>query len=203
MTGSQSPVFVVDDDDLARAVLTLRLADAGFAVADFASAHDLLAALEPDAKGCVITDVRMSPIDGVALTVMLRDQSPGIDVIVITGYADIPLAVSAMKAGARDFIQKSDDFAPLIAAIHELGSRPLAAALNAPEQEAILRRMEALTPRELEVLTEIGVGKTGREIGQVLGISARTVEAHRRAIMLKMEASRLGHLVRMAALVAR
>lgn len=193
-------VYIVDDDALMRDVIAAHFPPAEFSVETFGSARDLLTRLSADAVGCVVTDVRMSPMDGVALTEALRAHAPKIMVVVVTAHADVALAVSAMKAGARDFFEKSEDLARLVEAVRALDDPPLEDPATAVERGRVRQRLQTLTARELEILVEIGQGRTGRQISDGLGISVRTVEAHRRALMLKMGAARLGHLVRMATL---
>ena len=193
-------VYIVDDDALMRDVIAAHFPPAEFSVETFGAARDLLTRLSVDAVGCVVTDVRMSPMDGVALTKALRAQAPKITVVVVTAHADVALAVSAMKAGARDFFEKTDDLARLVETVRALDPTPPEDPAAAAERDGVKQRLQTLTARELEILVEIGQGRTGRQISDGLGISVRTVEAHRRALMLKMGAARLGHLVRMATL---
>jgi len=193
-------VYIVDDDPLMRDVIAAHFPPAEFSVETFGAARDLLTRLPADAVGFVVTDVRMSPMDGVALTEALRAQAPNIGVLVVTAHADVSLAVNAMKAGARDFFEKTDDFARLVETIRALDKTTPEDSVTTAEREGVKERLQTLTAREMEILVEIGQGRTGRQISDSLGISMRTVEAHRRAIMLKMGAARLGHLVRMATL---
>ena len=193
-------VYVVDDDALMRDVIASHFPPAEFSVETFGAARDLLTRLTVDAVGCVITDVRMSPMDGVALTEALRDRAPNIRVVVVTAHADVALAVRAMKAGARDFVEKTEDLARLVEIVRAIDEPTPEDPVTAAERDRVRQRLKTLTARELEILREIGQGRTGRQISDGLGISVRTVEAHRRALMLKMGAARLGHLVRMATL---
>ena len=193
-------VYIVDDDALMRDAIAAHFPPTEVSVESFGAARELLARLPADAVGCVVTDVRMSPMDGVALTEALRAQAPKITVVVVTAHADVALAVSAMKAGARDFFEKTDDLARLVEAVRALDQTPPEDLAAAAERDGVRQRLQTLTARELEILVEIGQGRTGRQISDGLGISVRTVEAHRRALMLKMGAARLGHLVRMATL---
>lgn len=202
MPPAHGTVYLVEDDAEVRDLLGLKLSAGGFVVRAFASPETLLALVVPGMQGCVVTDVRMAPMDGVALTIRLRDLAPSLPVIVITGFADVGLAVQAMKAGARDFIEKSGDIAPLLDAITAVlrETSPTAQDVG-PELEELSERLTALSHREREVLAWIGAGRSGREIADRLGISGRTVDAHRARIMLKMRAPRLAHLVRMATLL--
>lgn len=198
--GGRRQVYIVDDDALMRDVIAAHFPPAEFSVETFGAAGDLLTRLPADAAGCVVTDVRMSPMDGVALTQALRAHAPKITVVVVTAHADVALAVTAMKAGARDFFEKTEDLARLVETVRALDDPPLEDPVTVAERDSVRQRLKTLTARELEILVEIGQGRTGRQISDGLGISVRTVEAHRRALMLKMGAARLGHLVRMATL---
>lgn len=196
------PVYLVEDDPEVRDLLRLRLEEAGYLVTGFASAETFLAEVDPGMRGCVVTDVRMAPIDGVELTARLQSLAPQLHVVVITGFADVGLAVQAMKAGARDFIEKSPDLAQLFAAVRdsidELAER---GDVGERDEAASRVRLATLSQRERQILAEIGAGYSAREIAERLGISGRTVDAHRARIMLKMGAPRLAHLVRIATLL--
>jgi len=200
-SGATGHIFLVEDDEHIRELLRLQLLNAGFTVEAYGSAVDYLAKLRPEAYGCLVTDVRMEPIDGVELVAMLRGRDINIPVVVMTGYADIGLAVRAMKVGAGDFIEKTDEPQILIAAVREALANAQPASEGAAEREGIRRRMQALSQREREVLELIGGGGTSRQIAETLGISARTVDVHRANIMDKMGVARLAQLVRMTTLV--
>ena len=200
-SGATGHVFLVEDDEHIRELLRLQLLNAGFTVEAYGSAVDYLAKLRPEAYGCLVTYVRMEPIDGVELVAMLRGRDINIPVVVMTGYADIGLAVRAMKVGAGDFIEKTDEPQILIAAVREALANAQPASEGAAEREGIRRRMQALSQREREVLELIGGGGTSRQIAETLGISARTVDVHRANIMDKMGVARLAQLVRMTTLV--
>ncbi|NBB16854.1 response regulator [Caulobacter sp. SLTY] len=194
---SRQRVYIVDDDSLMRDVIAAHFSPAEFAVETFGVASDLLTRLTADSVGCVVTDVRMTPMDGVTLTQVLRTSSPRIAVVVVTAHADVPLAVRAMKAGACDFVEKTDNLARLVEIVRALEYPPEEDSTMAAERDRVTARLKTLTARELEILLKIGKGRTGPQISESLGISVRTVEAHRRSLMLKMGAARLGHLVRM------
>ena len=202
MTPTQDTVYLVEDDAEVRDLLSHQLSVGGFAVRAFASPEALLALVVPGMQGCVVTDVRMAPMDGVELTTRLRDLAPSMPVIAITGFADVGLAVHAMKAGARDFIEKSGDIRPLLDAITAVLRETNQMAQDVgSEREELNERLASLSHREREVLAWIGAGRSGRQIADRLGISGRTVDAHRARLMLKMRAPRLAHLVRMATLL--
>jgi two-component system response regulator FixJ len=197
-----SHVFLVEDDENVRELLRLNLINAGFSVDAYASAVDFLAKLDPAAVGCLVTDVRMEPIDGVELVALVRQRNIAIPIVVMTGHADVGLAVRAMKVGAGDFIEKSDEPTILIGAVRGALAQVRLASDSLSERDDIRRRMDDLSHREREVLDLIGSGLTSRQIAENLDISPRTVDVHRAHIMEKMCAARLAQLVRMTTLIA-
>jgi two-component system response regulator FixJ len=189
-------IHVVDDDEAMRDSLVVLLEDAGYEARAYASAEELLAcsALEP---GCVVSDIRMPGMDGLALLKKLRAQGDGPPLILITGHGDIPLAVAAMKAGAVDFLEKPFEAEALLAAI-EGGLRQRAHPSSQGEDiEAARRRLESLTSREREVLERLVAGESNKEVARTLGVSHRTVEFHRAHILEKTGAKGLPDLVRL------
>ena len=147
--------------------------------------------------GCLVTDIRMPEMDGLELLQALAARGPLPPVIVITGHGDVPLAVQAMKLGARDFIEKPFDTAELMTSIRAAltGAANSAAVVTDPE---IQQRLARLTPREREVLEQLVIGRSNKAIARQLAISPRTVEIHRARVMEKMRAESLSQLVRMA-----
>ena len=190
-------VFVVDDDPAMRDSLVLMLRGAGFRARAFANADDFLENLPTDKSACVVSDVRMPGVEGPELVRRLKalrgDSWP---VIVITGHADVPLAVQLMKAGVLDFIEKP--FAP--EQILECVGRCIA-SLAGLEADRMARddariRLATLTARERQVFDALIDGRSNKEIALKLEISPRTVEIFRAKVMTKMQAANLSTLVR-------
>ncbi|MEE8631349.1 MULTISPECIES: response regulator FixJ [Methylobacterium] len=191
------PVDVVDDDLAVRQSLAFLFASDGIPVRLHDSATAFLAG-PAQAAGCIVTDVRMPGLDGIALLRRLKARGDGRPVIVMTGHADVPLAVAAMREGAFDFIEKPFDDEVLLAAVRAaLDSGRRAAERHAAAAETG-RRIAALSERERQVLDELMAGSPNKVIAQALGISPRTVEIYRANVMAKMQAGSLAELVRMA-----
>ena len=190
-------VFIVDDDPAMRDSLTLMLRGAGFRARAFASADDFLANLPEDKSACVITDVRMPGVEGPELVKRLKalrgDSWP---IIVITGHADVPLAVQLMKAGVVDFIEKPFDPQQIL----DSAGRCIAALSGLEADRAAREEAQAhlatLTKRERQVFDALIEGCSNKEIALRLEISPRTVEIFRAKVMTKMQAANLSSLVR-------
>ena len=198
----KSIVHVIDDDADARESLAFLLGTADIEVHTYKSATAFLEALSRVQAGCIVTDVRMPGIDGMALLRQLKDQGSPLPVIVMTGHGDVPLAVEAMKLGAIDFLEKPFDDNALLAAVRAALSENLAHSERESRRADILERMATLSPRERQVLDGLVVGHPNKTIAFDLGISARTVEVYRANVMTKMNAGSLSELVRMALLAA-
>ena len=195
-------VYVIDDDESARHSLEFLLDVAGVRVRSFASADAFLKAAPPLAGACVVTDVRMPGKNGIELAEDLQRRGAGLPVIVITGHADVPLAIQAMKAGVADFIEKPFDDEVMLAAIRKALAQQASDAGVAAERQAVLDRIATLSPRERDVMEGLVAGKANKVIAFDLDISARTVEVYRANLMMKMQAKTLSDLVRMATIVA-
>jgi len=191
-------VHVVDDDDAARESLRFLLEAAHLPVRAYDSAKPFLDALPDIEGGCVITDVKMPEIDGLELVRSLKRHEVGLPVIVITGQADVPLAVQAMKAGAVDFIEKPYDGEALLGAVRSALDVHGKDVRRDSERAEIRARLAALSQRERQVLDGLIAGQPNKAIARELGISARTVEIYRAHVMAKMQAASLSQLVRMA-----
>lgn len=190
-------VFVIDDDEGARESLTFLLRSEGLTCRAFASAEPFLDQLRPDHEGCVVTDLRMPGMDGLQLMERLGERGCGMPVVLLTGHADVRLAVRAMKAGVSDFLEKPYATEDLLRAVRHCLER------NRDEQgarswrETVEQRAGTLTPRESQVYEAVVEGYSNKEIGQQLNLSPRTVEIYRANVMAKMKASSLSELVRM------
>ena len=195
MRGTEA-VHVVDDDDGVRDALRLLLEAAGFTVTAYESAGRFLAAA-PFAVGCLLTDVRMPGMDGLELQQRLRELGARLPVIVMTGAADVPVAVRAMKTGAVDFLEKPVEEGVLLDAVQ----RALAAGrqqrdLASAAADAAIR-LTRLTPRERDVADLLAAGLANKAIASKLGASPRTIEVHRARVLEKLEVGSLPELVRL------
>jgi two-component system response regulator FixJ len=189
-------VFVVDDDAAALDSLVMLLKSDGLTAKGFVSAHDFLATFDPEARGCVITDLRMPSMDGVELIKALKGVGCILPVIVITGHADVSRAVDAMKAGANDFLEKPYESEQILRAVRTCLEDNDAAVDAEAARTRIQRRMASLTARERQVLDLIMEGASNKVIAAKLSISPRTVEIYRANVMSKMRADSLSELIR-------
>lgn len=193
---AERTVFVVDDDDAARDSLVMLLKSDGLVSRGFASAHDFLATFDANARGCIVSDLRMPGMDGIELIRELKTIGCILPVIVITGHADVSRAVDAMKAGASDFIEKPFESEQLLRTVRGcLEDNDAAVDANAARNK-VLRRLESLTQRERQVLDLIIEGASNKVIAAKLAISPRTVEIYRANVMSKMRADSLSDLIR-------
>ncbi len=198
MPSEKNIVHVIDDDDGLRESLAFLLRASGIDVETFASALAFFDALSNTQPRCVITDVRMPEIGGLDLLRRLRELQVKVPVIVITGHADVPLAVEAMKAGALDFLEKPFDDEVLLASVRLALERQDGEAKRDAERTVIDVRLASLSNRERDVLGGLVAGRANKQIAYDLGISPRTVEIYRANLMDKMQAGSLSELVRMA-----
>jgi len=198
MLSDEATVHVIDDDEAARHSLAFLLGTAKIDVKTYESAAAFLTVAATVKSGCVITDVRMPEISGIELLRRLRELKIGVPVIVITGHADVPLAVEAMKIGAADFLEKPFDDDVLLATVRSALNPQDSDSKRHAERAAIESRLAALSNRERDVLEGLVAGHANKQIAFDLGISPRTIEIYRANLMNKMQASSLSDLVRMA-----
>lgn len=188
-------VHVIDDDEALRDSVGYLLEANGFAARLYDSAIDFLDALGEVEDGCVLTDVRMPHMNGLEMMRELKRRGCGMPVVVMTGHADIGMAVDAMKAGAADFIEKPFSEHSLLSALQE-ASTPLRP--SAPDRSAAEQRLASLSGRERDVLAGVVAGKANKVIAYELQISQRTVETYRANLMIKTGARSLSELMRLA-----
>lgn len=194
----EAVVHVVDDDVAVRRSLSFLLASDGLPVTIWESADAFLAKAEDVKEGCVVTDVRMPGTDGIEFLGRLRERGLVLPVIVMTGHADVPMAVEAMKRGAVDFIEKPFSDELFLSAVRSALAHREAASRETARAAEMKERVEQLSERERQVLDKLVAGKLNKVIAFELGISARTIEIYRANVMIKMQARSLSELVRMA-----
>jgi len=200
---NEPTVFIVDDDAGVRDSVAALIESYGFATEVFASGTAFLQQMTAGRRGCVLLDIRLPDMTGLMVQAKLRELGFNQPVIMITAFADVPLAVAAMRAGAADFLEKpyADDV--LIAAVRMALARAEAVASVDAQMARITARLAQLTPREREVLDRLLAGRQNKQIAHDLGISPRTVEIHRARVMEKMQAGSLSELVRVVLTVRR
>jgi FixJ family two-component response regulator len=191
MNGGTPTIFVVDDDASFLVGMERLLRAMGYAVACFTSAADFLAKLPPRAAGCIVTDLQMPGMDGIALQEALAKSDNPLPVVFLTGQGDIPTSVRAMRRGAEDFLTKTTPKEALLAAIER------ALARDARERE-MRCRFDRLTPREREVLAHVLRGRLNKQIAAELGIDERSVKRHRTCLMGKVGVRSVAELARLA-----
>jgi len=192
-----SEIYIIDDDEGVRRALNLLLRSAGFTPYTYASALQFLEECERLPPACVIADVRLPGMNGLELTRRLKAMGLPHPIIVITGHADVAIAVAAMKAGAVDFLEKPLDDASLLKALLAAQNTEGPAAPGGAKTRAA-ELIAGLSSREQDVLRWVVAGKANKVIAQGLGISPRTVEVHRANLMRKLGATSLSNLVQIA-----
>ena len=196
MTETAPIVFVVDDTLAVREAITSLLASVGLRVQTFGSARDFLGHPRPDAPACLVLDVRLPGLSGLDLQRELAHIGSAIPIVFISGHADIPISVQAMKAGATDFLTKPFRDQQLLDAVQAAIDRDREQRVRMAEIAGLRHHYESLTPREREVLTLVVAGLLNKQIALRLGTSEITVKAHRHQVMHKMKANTVVDLVR-------
>ena len=198
MADTGSLIVVVEDDDRVRASLSALLRAAGHRETALGSAEELLAHGMPNGAVCLVADIRLPGLDGVALVEELRRRGDRTPVVMVTGHGDIPLAVRAVRAGASDFVEKPYDDEQLLASIGQTIADGVAETAAAQRIAQASTRVAALSAREREVLEALVVGKTTKLIAHELGLSVRTVEGHRGNLMARLCVRTLSAAMRIA-----
>lgn len=196
-TPQQEVVLVVDDDPSMLAAIRRLLISAKFEVEIYAGGAELLADAQFDRPGCLILDVLMPGMSGLQVQAALKQRQVQLPIIFLTGLAEVPIAVEAMREGAVDFVEKPFDNSDLLVRVRHAIDGNHHRRLQALVRKEISVLLSSLTARENEVLQLVVAGKTSKEIARALGSSHRTVEIHRGHLMKKMAASTVADLVRM------
>ena len=188
-------VFVVDDDEAMRDSLAWLLESHGLRVRGFESGEAFLEAWREDMAGCLVLDVRMPGMSGLELHEKLQGLRSTLPVIFVTGHGDVPMAVSALKRGAADFIEKPFNNKEILSLIEQSLAVDRERSGRRRRQAELAKRLASLTPREREVMDLIAAGRLNKQIADDLGISIKTVEVHRSRVMDKMEVRSIAELV--------
>jgi FixJ family two-component response regulator len=198
MSDADPVVFVVDDDASVRDSVRRLISSIGLRVETFGSTSEFLSAVRPKSPACLVLDVRLPDSSGLELQRDLSAANVEIPIIFITGHADVPMTVRAMKAGAVEFLTKPFRGQELLDAIQEAISRDRIAWSERAHRMEVQARYNTLTAREKEVLHLVVAGLLNKQIGGELGTSELTIKTHRGRVMQKMEADSVADLVRMA-----
>ncbi len=203
MKAAPASVYVVDDDEAVRDSITALVRGAGYEVRSFGSGEEFLEQVSSTQTGCLLLDVRMPGIGGMELHKELNDRCASLSIVFISGHADVSIAVSAIKNGAHDFIEKPFNPSTLLKKIEKALAECSERSDRAQRLRDVNDRLSRLTAREAEVLERVVAGDSNKTSAIRLGISQKTVETHRFRIMKKMEAKNLPELVQMVMLARR
>ncbi len=198
MTKADYPIYLVDDDESVRRSVGFMLKTSGHKVESYLSGTEFLKDVPSLDPGCVVLDIQMPEIDGLEVQAELRERGVQFPIVVMTGHGDVEVAVTAMKAGAVDFIEKPFEKEVMLDAIKEAFEMLDRSDVKSKRREEAELLVNRLTSREYEVLVGLAKGHPNKTIGYDLGISARTVEIHRANLMRKLEVYNLSDLLRIA-----
>lgn len=185
-TQALATVFVIDDEQDVRTMVEMHLASAGVACRTFESAEAFLKEFGGHSRGCVLADVMLPGISGVELMEAVRARNPDVPVILLTGHADVDLAVNAFRSGAFDFLVKPVARDSLLETVQKALAQSSARVRERSREAELEERLGVLTPREREIVPLIVAGATSKEIARVLSISHRTVEFYRQSVFRKL-----------------
>lgn len=191
-------VYVVEDDDLVREMLAATLTAAGHRTRVFVSAEDFLAQFRhcPAEPRCLVTDVRMPGLDGISLRQTLAERQVRMPTVFITAYAQVDMAVTAMKTGAADFLEKPFARDALLTSVRQALSRDSEACAKLSQRRRLEGRLATLTPRERDVYNLLVQAKSSKEVAAALSLSVKTVFIHRANVLHKMEVDSVVELMR-------
>ena len=198
-----SMIFLIDDHASVRDALGEMLSVFGYSVKAYESADAFLATIDERELGCIVADVRMPGTDGIGLVRELARRDIAMPVVLISGHADVPMAVAAIKSGAQDFIEKPVDDRQLVAAINRAFARSFENLDLQRAQSALDARFARLTPRQIEIFDLVVNGFTSQAIAVKRNLSVRTVDSYRAEVMEKMQAESVAGLVRQAIRLGR
>lgn len=198
MTEQKPIVFVIDDDASMRRSLESLLRSVGLDVRLFSSAPEFMQAAREDAPACLVLDVRLPGMSGLAFQQELAKAGGALPIIFVTGHGDVPMSVRAMKAGAVEFLTKPFDDQVLLDAVHAAIERDRARRRDAAGIASLQARYAELTERERQVMAHVVAGRVNKRIADELGLSVVTVKVHRGQVMRKMQAKSVAELVRMS-----
>jgi FixJ family two-component response regulator len=191
-------VFIVDDDSAVRTGLARLLRAVGYSVQTFASAREFLDRSQPDTAGCIVLDVKMPEITGLELQQFLSDARSILPIIFLTGYADVPRAVRALKAGAADFLRKPVEQEELLDAIDRAVRSNVLTRAELFQRAHDYEALRLLTAREYQVFVQVADGKPNKVIAAELGTCEQTIKVHRGRVIRKLRINSLAELVRLA-----
>ena len=198
MSDANATVFVVDDDPPVLKAIARVLRSLGLNVVTFESPREFLDGYDPDATGCLLLDLSMPDLNGLELQQALADRGGTTPIVFLSGHGDVPTSVSAMKRGACDFLTKPADERELIGAVRTALEKDRSARSVKRELADIRCRLDALTPREREVLEHVVSGELNKQIAAHLGTVEKTIKVHRARVMEKMQVGSLAELVQLA-----